>query len=130
NPQNGDLNLYREIARKTSNSIRKKSGTTVKGRENKSFASKFCHFACLYLFDDEKQDNYSIYDSILKKVLPMYLDYYGIKEKYNLDEYGEYCQAIDMVRMKAAAKTRKTISRNGFDQLLWFYHKGRMYLYE
>ena len=54
-----------KIASKTS----KESGA----RANPSFASKFCHYACMYLFEDRKeQDNFSIYDGILCKVLPSF----------------------------------------------------------
>lgn len=40
-----------------------------KARKNLSFASKFVHYACFYFFekDDIKRDNFSIYDSVLKK---------------------------------------------------------------
>jgi len=56
--------------------IAKKTGATIRPRENKSFASKFCHYACFYLFEGmDEQDNYSIYDSILKNALPLYIDY-------------------------------------------------------
>ena len=115
NPEYEDMKLVHEIARVTSAKFR--------ARTNLSFASKFCHYACFYLFENtEYQDNYSIYDNILRTVLPMYLVYFNITERYDLRDYKQYRNAVDMIRNAADEK----ISRNGFDHLLWYYHKGRM----
>lgn len=94
-----------------------------RARCNLSFASKFCHYACFYIFEGtEYQDNYSIYDRILKAVLPLYLSYYRIEKHFNLDDYREYRKAVDAIRKASGIE----ISRNGFDHLLWYYHKGRL----
>ena len=59
NPDYKDMLLFREISRVTS--------ATQKARTNPSFASIFCHYACFYVFEGTKnQDNYSIYDGIMK----------------------------------------------------------------
>ena len=51
-----------------------------RSRRNISFASKFCHFSCFYIFEGkDAQDNFSIYDGVVARALPAYLDYY--KEK-------------------------------------------------
>ncbi len=114
NPDYDDMKLFRVISDRTS--------AKLMARTNLSFASKFCHYACFIIFQGTKyQDNYSIYDSVLKSVLPMYLDYYGILEKYDLKYYKDYRQAIDRIREHLEVP----ISRNGFDHLLWYYHKGR-----
>ena len=114
-PDYKDMKLIREISRKTSAERR--------ARSNLSFASKFCHYACFYIFEGtEYRDNYSIYDGILKAVLPLYLRYFEIEQNYNLGDYKDYRLAVDSIR-KAS---RIEISRNGFDHLLWYYHKGRM----
>lgn len=52
----------------------------------------------------------------------MYLEYYQIKDKFDLNDYRQYRQAVDKVRESSGNK----ISRNGFDHLLWYYHKGRI----
>ncbi|MBR5939766.1 MAG: hypothetical protein IKZ88_00785 [Neisseriaceae bacterium] len=119
NPDYKEMKLVKEIAKKTS--------AEKKPRENISFASKFCHYACFYIFEGtDYQDNYSIYDNILRKALPLYLDYYEIREQYDLKDYGQYRNAVDAIRKKSGIKTGTEISRNGFDHLLWYYHKGRM----
>lgn len=116
NPEYQNMKLICEIARVTSAKSR--------ARRNLSFASKFCHYACFYIFEKtEYQDNYPIYDNILRTVLPTYLKYYGIpKETYDLTDYRQYRSAIDKIRNISGIE----ISRNGFDHLLWYYHKGRM----
>ncbi len=114
-PDHDDMKLIREISRITS--------AQQRARTNPSFASKFCHYACFYVFEGtEYQDNYSIYDGILKAVLPMYLGYFRIEQEYDLSDYRDYRMAVDAIRKASGIE----ISRNGFDHLLWYYHKGRL----
>lgn len=113
-PEYEDMKLIRIISARTK---------AEKGRVNISFASKFCHYACFYVFEKtEFQDNYSIYDTILRTVLPKYIKFYDIKGGYKLDDYGQYRRVVDLIRESCGVE----ISRNGFDHLLWYYHKGRM----
>ena len=98
------------------------------GRCNISFASKFCHYACFYIFKgDDAQDNFSIYDSVVAKVLPYYLNHYRkqikLKKEYDSSskDYEAYSKAIDAV-IKASGSQ---ISRYGFDHLLWYYFKNK-----
>ena len=115
-PDYGNMKLFNEISKETS-----------AGRRNPSFASKFCHYACFYVFEGtEYQDNYSIYDGILKTVLPWYCDSFDIKTQYDFDKYEDFRKAVDDVRNASKEKTGVEISRNGFDHLLWYYHKGRL----
>lgn len=126
-PDYDDMKLIREISRITSAEHR--------ARTNISFASKFCHYACFYVFEGtEYQDNYSIYDGILKTVLPLYLEYFRIPQKNesgdhkentnyrDYRDYKEYRMLVDAIRNASGIE----ISRNGFDHLLWYYHKGRL----
>lgn len=129
--KNRDLELFIKIAEKTQPNDQKHHG-----RQNISFASKFCHYACFYLFENlEEQDNYSIYDKVIVSVLHYYIKKYEVECKGNLEKlkedyikeyYSSYCDIIDSIREKEASITNTTpISRNGFDHLLWYYHKGR-----
>ena len=108
------FDLYEKIAKRTSQN---------KGaRTNPSFASKFCHYACMFLFEGEReQDNFSICDDILRKIIPQYASYYDIDFKKKMS-YREYSEIIDKILDKSGNK----ISRNGFDHLLWYYYKGRL----
>ena len=104
--------------------LAKKTHAETKARENLSFASKFCHYACFYLYPDTQyQDNYSIYDNVLKKILPDYLDFYIPGAKLQDKNYQNYQEIVDLIRVKGIIDTK--ISRNGFDHLLWYYYKGR-----
>ena len=99
---------------------------------NFSFATKFCHYMCLYLFDEEKekkyQDNYSIYDSNVIKTISNYrknkekIKAFD-KKKYSPSEYYiEYQRIIDKILEK---RTHSRISRNAFDHIMWYYTKTR-----
>ena len=49
------------------------------------------------------------------------LSYYNL-EMPNLDKYDEYQKAVDdIIRV-----SNSNVRRNGFDHLLWYYHKGRI----
>ena len=94
-----------------------------KARTNLSFASKFAHYACFYLFDedDKRRDNYSIYDNVLNKALPIYIKKYNLSE-YDHNSYSSYYDCIGEI-IKASGES---LSRNGFDHLLWYYYKARL----
>ena len=102
--------------------------TTKGGRENYSFATKFCHYASFYFYEGkDAQDNYSIYDDVLGKNLPEYAREYLNKpySKDNFQNYDRYSTIIDRIREAAALRyNEQQVSRNGFDHLLWYYHKG------
>lgn len=117
-PHKTKYKLFEIIAEQTTPKDKK-----YKPRINKSFASKFCHYACFYLFENKpEQDNYSIYDSVVKKALPLYAKHYDIKIKeYNLEDYVDYSKIIE----KILEMSGNNISKNGFDHLLWYYFKGR-----
>ena len=118
---NGKYELFKLIEKRTE----LPEGAKKNGRVNTSFASKFCHYAAFFLFEEEKeQDNYSIWDSVLCKSLPLYFDFYGI-DNYNLMDYQSYQDAIDLIRNKAK-ESNELISRNGFDHLIWYFFKGRI----
>ncbi|WP_406545886.1 hypothetical protein [Succinimonas sp.] len=122
-----NLDMFKKIEAKTH-----PDDVSHNARENTSFASKFCHYACYYLFEgSDKQDNYSIHDNILRTVLPWYLEYYKIPvKKRSLTEYDVYRKAVDAVREKAKEKYGNEISRNGFDHLLWYYVTSLRFLHE
>ena len=93
------------------------------GRKNFSFATKFCHYACFYLFEGyPEQDNYSIYDNVVRKVLPRYCVYYKVSKPRCIGhDYSTYQATIDAIIEASGVR----ISRNGFDHLLWYCFKGR-----
>ncbi len=119
NPVETNYKLLHTLAEKTTPAKKSKNNAKLVGRRNPSFASKFCHYACFFLFDGKKeQDNYSIYDSVIRKALPQYMEYYKVADR-NLNDYIEYQRTIDEI----IKKSKSGISRNGFDHLLWYCYK-------
>ena len=121
NPEGTSYKLIEIISAKTD---------ADKPRRNISFASKFCHYAAFYLFDgQEQQDNFSIYDEVLRKAIKKYIEFYNIKADLSsitgekkVEGYIAYQNAVDAVIENA----KNQISRNGFDHLVWYYYKGRI----
>ncbi|SFC34377.1 hypothetical protein [Butyrivibrio sp. YAB3001] len=114
-PEDTNFELFDRISEKTNPKDGKHHG-----RVNPSFASKFCHYLCFFMFDgDEYQDNYPIYDSVIRDNLPKYLKHYGLNNT-DITDYVVYRQAIDDV----IEQSKEKISRNGFDHLVWYFFKG------
>ena len=94
-----------------------------------SFASKFCRYTSRYLFKDTNdEDHYAIYDSVLVKSLPLYIKRYlneDVKPKEYINNYLKFSNYIDRIIDSAKKEHGNKISRNGFDHLIWYYHKGR-----
>lgn len=119
--QSRDFKIIDLLSQKTDNG---------KGRENYSFATKFCHYACINWFKDTPEaDNYSIYDDVLARTLTKYANTYEIHKTLNngkkykksdFHDYQKYSDVIDELRIKYG----ENISRNGFDHLLWYANKG------
>ena len=79
-------------------------------RNNYSFATKFCHYCCYYLFEDDiSRDKYPIYDSIVSKYINKYYNNEGI----DLSDYPAYVALINNILEGT------NISKNGFDHLIW-----------
>ncbi len=115
---NGEYELIDILARETKQDK----------RANFSFATKFCHYMCFYLFDEEKekkyQDNYSIYDN---NVINTISDYRKNKEKiprYDKESTKEspaqYYKNYQIIIDKILARKHDKISRNAFDHILWY----------
>ena len=89
-----------------------------------SFASKFCHYLAFNIFEEEeKKDSYVIYDEVIRTALPMYVKRFlgknvSKKDYEGKDTYKKYREDI-----MAIAKMNN-ISNNGFDQLVWYFHKS------
>ena len=120
-PEETDYKLIKKIAKKT-----KPKDDRHHARRNLSFASKFCHYMCFHLFSGKpEQDNYPIFDSVMRDTLPLYREYYGLKKIKisNTMDYAKYRQAIDEVLDAAEKACGQRISRNGFDHLVWYTNK-------
>lgn len=89
-----------------------------KGRQNYSFATKFCHYACINFFKGKiEADNFPIIDNVVKAVFPKYAK--NIIKRIVFDDYETFVRNIDDVLVHY----KKCISRNGFDHLMWYANK-------
>ena len=62
------INIVRFPGDSKSSEKPKEKGDKSSVRDNYSFATKLCHYACYHLFDnDNDRDIYPIYDSVLAK---------------------------------------------------------------
>ena len=78
-PASEDYKLIKELSAPTNPDSKNKpnrgNAYKYKPRENFSFATKFCHYMAMYLFDGKNYaDNFSIYDNVLDKAIRKYAD--------------------------------------------------------
>ncbi len=123
-PSKHDYNLIEKISERTN-----PTQDHHKPRINYSFATKFCHYACFYLFSgSSEQDNFSIYDSVMEKALIKYIERYKLNYKQSdFKTYSSFLNAIsDVISESIKIDKGESVSRNGLDHLLWYYYKGRL----
>ena len=114
------------------------------GKNNFSFASKFCTYLCRYLFNGSKQENnYCIYDEVVQSILPYYIYAYKAEcgSYYRTDTngnnisivnkvkikggYTDYINIIDSILLKVKKVSKIDVTYEAFDHLLWYYFKGQ-----
>ena len=95
----------------------------------KSLSSKVCKALGDYFYG-EKADKYYKNDRFIRKALPFYLDFYGVKHEIksgrNVDgfTYKELHEYLDKLRDAAAYRHGKKISRNDLDHIIWYSYKS------
>lgn len=121
---------------KRDETIVKEIASAVPGRNNFSFATKFCTFACRYSLDKPYDDGYCIYDTVLEQTIPYYawrfLGEKFIRRKQSTlrqviaekRDYKRYIDLIDRIINASAEETDYKISHKDFDHLLWYCYKG------
>lgn len=104
-----------------------------------SFATKFCHYACLYMFDGAARDNFPIFDDIIRTHLGKYSEDWNTKRDDDSNRklirnqtpkelaqtaggLGRFYRFYVDVISDLAEKHQ--ISKTGVEQLIWFYHNG------
>ena len=128
----GDDSLVPEIA-------------TAGGKNNFSFATKFCAYTCVFA-RDIRSDNYCVYDRVLAEVLPYYSFLYSPNELYKsfcrinnrgrvvsdvssrckeTRDYELYCMLVDNIIDGVKEQSGLWhLPYKAFDQLVWYYFKG------
>ncbi len=96
-----------------------------------SFATKFCHYACMNLLDGDDRDNFPIWDNVMKKWLGEYIPWDAKKSKSPKEINGEsesferltaYYESYVDALGKLAEK--QGVSKTGAEQLIWYFHNG------
>lgn len=89
-----------------------------------SFASKFCHYHNRYGYN---KDDYSIFDSVVQAVLPVYFNditYSKIekwRKNYNYQEFNDFIgEKLDTLGLQISGRRFK------FDHFLWYPNKDKM----
>ena len=93
-PEASNYGLIEDLSRKTEPEEGKKAS------QNLSFASKFCHYACYYIFEGkDEQDNYSIYDAVIRDIFPCYICLYCSSTDVHVKHrgYASFQKVIDCV---------------------------------
>lgn len=121
---------------KRDETIVKEIASAVPGRNNFSFATKYCTFACRYSLDKPYDDGYCIYDKVLEQTIPYYA-WRFLREKHikrtqstlretiaEKRDYKRYIDLIDRIINASAEEIDYKISHKDFDHLLWYCYKG------
>ena len=89
-------------------------------RREKSFASKVCSYLCELEF---KKSNFAVNDSVVRTMLPYYLNYFGIakvtSKKLGNCSYKEFVGYIDKIKNKL----KENLSFEEIDNILWYCYK-------
>ena len=91
-------------------------------RRDKSLVSKICRYLNEWLY---QKDDYTINDSVVRKILPYYLAYYKIDktlwQTIKLDDlsYVEFIGLFDLVNANVSELTRHQL-----DHLIWYAYKN------
>ncbi len=104
----GDLSLVQDIA-------------DIGNIKMLSFASKYCTYHNTQAYN---RDDYSIYDSVVRSVLPSLLNEIGVNiKKSELSNYYKYCGAIDLlIRHYQLDKIDKP--RRNLDWYIWWKYRS------
>lgn len=107
--KNGDVKLVDEM-------------TAIKGytRREKSLASKVCNYLCELEFE---KSNFAVNDNVVRKILPYYLNYYGVSgDKKELSKC-TYCEIISLID-GIIAKLPEKMTYSEIDRIIWYCYKN------
>jgi len=140
----GISNLMTRLSKKDNNIVHEIA--MMGGKNNFSFATKFCAFVSLHAL---KKDNYCIYDDIVQSVLPYYVYMYAEKKevlkccktinagrknerivsnihslKTKKNGYKEYRALVNTIIKGIKEKCGIKVSYFELDQMIWLHFKG------
>lgn len=149
--KNGCPSLIDDIAKAAEKHVnehpKNQLGEIQANKNNFSFATKFCHWACVYA--DDMEDNYCIYDNVVVEVLPYYVSCYMDKESkdefcrlksggselifkkdYKNEKYKEFAGLYKALKdsindWRGKHGFNSDLGYSEIDRLLWYYFKGK-----
>lgn len=90
-------------------------------RREKSFASKVCSYLCELEF---KKSNFAVNDSVVRTILPYYLNYFGIakttSKKLGNCSYKEFIGYIEGIKNEL----KEDLTFEEIDNILWYCYKN------
>lgn len=107
--EKGDTTLIEELA-------------TIKGlsRKEKSLSSKICTYLCELEF---KQSKFAVNDTVVRRILPYYLNYYGISTENKALENYSYSEIIALID-KIAVNLPPKMNYTEIDQIIWYCYRN------
>ena len=103
----------------------------ITDRDVKSFASKACKYLHQFLLGlGRAEDKYSINDSVVRRVLPYYLDYYGVPHSFTTVNqihklsYQDLYKVLSDLQVAAKKKEGVGLTKHEIDHILWYCYKS------
>lgn len=96
--------------------------TTINGlsRKEKSLSSKICSYLCELEF---KQSKFAVNDTVVRRILPYYLNYYGISNQNKALENYSYSEIIAFID-KIAVNLPPKMNYTEIDQIIWYCYRN------
>lgn len=96
--------------------------TTINGlsRKEKSLSSKICSYLCVLEF---KQSKFAVNDTVVRRILPYYLNYYGISNQNKALENYSYSEIIAFID-KIAVNLPQKMNYTEIDQIIWYCYRN------
>ena len=99
-----------------------KSASKATTEGPKSLASKICKYFSELFY---KKDNYYINDTVVRHVLPYYLNYYGFDLSKKTKSYFEHLSYVDLYSYmkKIKEKVNNSLTKSNIDHIMWYCYR-------
>lgn len=96
--------------------------TTINGlsRKEKSLSSKICSYLCELEF---KQSKFAVNDTVVRRIMPYYLNYYGISNQNKALENYSYSEIIAFID-KIVVNLPRKMNYTEIDQIIWYCYRN------
>lgn len=126
-PTNDFFNKLKKGDIKLVEDLRKSSGVSNNNDGPKSLASKICVYLSELFFN---HDNYYVNDTVVRHVLPYYVEYYQIqglsqntKGAYENISYKDLWTILERLRNKMKQTYGENLTRRELDHIMWYCYR-------